>query len=1032
MKLDNVPSVVVLYGSQTGQSESIAEIIEEKLSDGGIDCGRYELNEIGRKFKLENERVAVIVCSSTGDGDPPENAAKFYRRIQRTSESGTPLSHFRFALLGLGDSNYTSFLQCPKRIEAQLLALGATPFYESGFADDQVGTELVAEPWMDGLLPAVKKALRSADAPAESIPSENVSFETKCSVENSSKLLVKVVERSFDQNGPTTIAGNDSNIRGNLSKAVSVSGHENQNYKHLTASEPTDKIIEDKNLRASDLLNENTISDFDIRDVEDRADRVKLKIGNDEGREIVGNDNTVAGGNAVELMGKKFVYKKANKDEPLKSNGVDKYSAQSATPVKEVFDKAVCPLFALLRLIKMQTMSDSEDNSDNNQRCTCEDNGGRSDSTGICSSSLRAIEIPLGDVTTTKSPPPFLQIKFQSKGSSLNLGRLEQERCSEPPAGFTLAASPAVRAELVSRKILTATNAGKQKYEIWLRLPDNPKIEYEPGDAFYVVCPNPDQEVSALLYRLGLEDAADIPCHVELLTGTTKKNAKVPPHLPSTNADGNCRSLREILRSCVDIRRPPSKTLLRMLADCSAIDNERNCLRYLCSVRGTETYIQRVVQQRLSLLDVLHAFPNCRPPVERLLEYLPRLQPRPYSVASYRPADPCSIRFVYTLVKTERCGDRFYDREGLCTGWITRLPIYSKVDVFLKKPTRFRFTDFAPESLLVSKPLIMIGPGAGIAPFLGFLDKLRHLEQADSQAEPVPPGERNRWQQRWLFFGCRSKYDYIFRDEQQSFAQDGSVTHHRVSFSRMNSTDLASPFDMSSPQMNKRNQNYDVSASDDVNGLRNDNNNLAVPMSPCTPPIGWCRAGSIGATNISWHTGYVQDALRHHGSEVCRLVLGAGPIRYRDNSLCSNGGSIVVGSGSPGDFGALEKRTTDSNDGYRTVALSVAGGDGAVSDVVEASGFQEDGELERFASASSLIEEERSATQQCGPLLSSTSSTAEQATVYVCGDANGMAKDVLATFVDLLQIHAGLSQDEAKSYMNKMQEDGRYLQDIWS
>ena len=62
------------------------------------------------------------------------------------------LSKVEYALLGLGDTNYTTFLGFPKSVERQLAKLGAKQFYKSGWADDAVGLEIVVDPWIEGLL----------------------------------------------------------------------------------------------------------------------------------------------------------------------------------------------------------------------------------------------------------------------------------------------------------------------------------------------------------------------------------------------------------------------------------------------------------------------------------------------------------------------------------------------------------------------------------------------------------------------------------------------------------------------------------------------------------------------------------------------------------------------------------------------------------------------------------------------------------------------------------------------------------------
>ena len=110
------------------------------------------------QFNIENETVAVFVASTTGDGDPPDAAQKFWRRLKKKTLAKTYLQHLKYALLGavfsvcvivpcetivcvtgLGDSNYTNFCNFSKMLNKRLLELGATAFFDTGYADDAVG-----------------------------------------------------------------------------------------------------------------------------------------------------------------------------------------------------------------------------------------------------------------------------------------------------------------------------------------------------------------------------------------------------------------------------------------------------------------------------------------------------------------------------------------------------------------------------------------------------------------------------------------------------------------------------------------------------------------------------------------------------------------------------------------------------------------------------------------------------------------------------------------------------------------------------
>ena len=98
----------------------------------------------------------ILINACLGDGELPENARKFVRSIGKKSLPDNYLEHLSYALLGLGDTNYSTFCGGPKRLEKALKSRGALCFYSTAFADDGVDLEETVEPWIDGLFPALE------------------------------------------------------------------------------------------------------------------------------------------------------------------------------------------------------------------------------------------------------------------------------------------------------------------------------------------------------------------------------------------------------------------------------------------------------------------------------------------------------------------------------------------------------------------------------------------------------------------------------------------------------------------------------------------------------------------------------------------------------------------------------------------------------------------------------------------------------------------------------------------------------------
>ena len=62
-----------------------------------------------RDAKFDGVSMVIIVCSTTGEGDPPDNASRLYRRLKSKKHGADHLAHIKYTVLGLGDTNYSDF-----------------------------------------------------------------------------------------------------------------------------------------------------------------------------------------------------------------------------------------------------------------------------------------------------------------------------------------------------------------------------------------------------------------------------------------------------------------------------------------------------------------------------------------------------------------------------------------------------------------------------------------------------------------------------------------------------------------------------------------------------------------------------------------------------------------------------------------------------------------------------------------------------------------------------------------------------------
>jgi len=160
------------------------------------------------------------------------------------------------------------------------------------------------------------------------------------------------------------------------------------------------------------------------------------------------------------------------------------------------------------------------------------------------------------------------------------------------------------------------------------------------------------------------------------------------------------------------------------------------------------------------LADVLHAFPAVLP-AQAWLGALKRLQPRLYSIASSPKAHPGQVHLTVSAVRYDN-GRR--QRKGVSSTFLADRASDADVPVFVQEASHFR----PPRQ--GDTPMIMVGPGTGVAPFRAFLQERR--ARGD--------GGRN-----WLFFGERhAASDFYYRDELQALRDDGLLTRLDLAFSR--------------------------------------------------------------------------------------------------------------------------------------------------------------------------------------------------------------------------------------------------------
>uniref|UniRef100_A0A674NL93 NADPH-dependent diflavin oxidoreductase 1 n=1 Tax=Takifugu rubripes TaxID=31033 RepID=A0A674NL93_TAKRU len=235
-----------------------------------------------------------------------------------------------------------------------------------------------------------------------------------------------------------------------------------------------------------------------------------------------------------------------------------------------------------------------------------------------------------------------------------------------------------------------------------------------------------------------------------------------PTHIP-------CRipqpcTMLYLVENILDISSVPRRSFFELLSTFATNELEREKLLEFSSPADQEELHSYCNRPRRTILEVLADFPHTTAElrVDYLLDLFPEIQPRSFSIASSLQSHPHRLQILVAVVwyKTKL----FKPRRGLCSTWLASLdPIQGEtyVPLWVKKGT-LKF----PKDKDI--PVIMVGPGTGVAPFRSALQ------------ERIPEGKHINV----LFFGCRSESkDFYFRSEWEKAEKMGHLTLY-TSFSR--------------------------------------------------------------------------------------------------------------------------------------------------------------------------------------------------------------------------------------------------------
>ena len=922
-------SLYILYGSATGNAEHIAKDLASKPVPSGFKNIICEPLDKFKKFQdswvqppTVNKRHGIIMVSSTtGNGDAPENASRFVRFIKRKGTPTDLFQHCAFSVLGLGDTNYDQFCETGKLLDRKMRELGGYRAKPLACADEATGLEDVVDPWSNQVVADIIKACLAEDdteSKVEDMPSgdEHVVAEP-----------VEIVSQALQQpltETPSLEARNISMEQDSISSPLSKSSSP-LFILYASATGNAEHIAKDL-ASTYETIQKNPDADTYFPSVICcEADQFKKKCtkmweetppaGSKHGILIVASTT----GNAdVPENGSRFARFIKHKTTPetyfsncafavlaLGDTNYDVFCAtgkafdsrlhalggirakplacaDEATGLEDVVEpwKAnilweitkACrgganePLSAIPLLPPKQVPLPADEakplevtppaSTEFPGVSTLRNLLGLSPST-----SIPCVEhSTLPSLATSLSSCEFIvdeETRRGSRGNSVSLADMERMTVSSNSSSVIFTQVKPFESSIIGARYLTNTRTvaaktawdilqngaltddkfdhamdifekefpldgedhdislrnGKRVIELRLSLPDDFTLEYQPGDSLGITVTNHPRAVSFILKML------------------KEKHGIEPTQKISID---NCHpiTVEEAMRKSVDLCAPlKTKRIIHSLSQFATDPAEVSALRLLASktAKGEEAFQKYIDEQRITIVDLLREFPSSQSiSLEGLIGLLPGIPPRYYSVSSSpleRKHGALSLTVAFSvvdyvtpslMVEGEERGcrriagiaTRFL--EVLCSPFLCgvqgaqslhTLPIFPKPSADFHLPAT------------LSTPLILIGPGTGIAPFMGFLaHRASQIGAAREAAKEVVEGT---WRGGYeleeddvpisdpdtrglnlgmdyqkigkidVFFGCRQKdHDWLFEEEMQAWNKEGLISNLHIAFSR--------------------------------------------------------------------------------------------------------------------------------------------------------------------------------------------------------------------------------------------------------
>jgi sulfite reductase alpha subunit-like flavoprotein len=222
-------------------------------------------------------------------------------------------------------------------------------------------------------------------------------------------------------------------------------------------------------------------------------------------------------------------------------------------------------------------------------------------------------------------------------------------------------------------------------------------------------------------------------------------------------------TIEKVFTEYFNVNHSPKPSFLNSLTKFSNSPSEIEKLKKLSEYNESNQFSKEITQKMINIVDLLEMYPSVKIPFENIIEMLPRMYPRYYSISSSNLVNPEKIAITVAELRRNQFS-------GLCSSYLNNIKQGSNIRGFIRT-SEFRLPKDS------QTPLIFIAGGTGCAPFIGFIEERRFLK---SQGIPLGPVI--------FFYGCRDFNSVLYHDFIVNAHRDGIISDLYIVFSDIENT----------------------------------------------------------------------------------------------------------------------------------------------------------------------------------------------------------------------------------------------------